>query len=100
VKDDVDCETIAHVIQAFAAQGTWSQAELARRTGIEPRRLCRVLLSLAESGMPLDKDEGGARASSPRVLARRHCCPHRGAHVDLSGCHRAPKTAGIRAARG
>jgi predicted DNA-binding transcriptional regulator YafY len=50
-------ETITRVIQAFAGQRTWQQAELARAVGIQPRRLRTLLLGLSESGMPLEKED-------------------------------------------
>jgi predicted DNA-binding transcriptional regulator YafY len=50
-------ETVTRVIQAFAGCRTWKQAELAKHVGIQARALRRLLLSLRESGMPLDKDE-------------------------------------------
>lgn len=50
-------ETITRVIQAFSAQGTWSQAELARKVGVGTPALKRVLANLEAAGMPLVKDE-------------------------------------------
>ena len=50
-------ETVTRVIQAFAGQRTWQQAELARHVGIQPRALRRLLNSLSESGMPLELQE-------------------------------------------
>lgn len=50
-------ETVTRVMQAFVAQRTWKQAELAREVGVQPRALRALLTSLAASGMPLDKEE-------------------------------------------
>jgi len=50
-------ETVTRVMQAFVAQRTWQQAELARHVEVQPRALRSLLTSLLQSGMPLDKDE-------------------------------------------
>lgn len=50
-------ETITRVIQAFAVQHTWAQAELARKVGVGTPALRRLLLNLERFGMPLEKDE-------------------------------------------
>jgi predicted DNA-binding transcriptional regulator YafY len=44
-------------VQAFVRERTWSQAELARATGVEPRRIRKVLEELERGGMPLERDE-------------------------------------------
>lgn len=50
-------ESVTKVMQAFAGLRTWRQADLARRVGLEPRALRKLLLSLWSSGMPLEKEE-------------------------------------------
>lgn len=50
-------ETVTRVIQAFAGNHTWKQAELARHVGVQPRALRTLLYSLAESGMPLEQQQ-------------------------------------------
>jgi predicted DNA-binding transcriptional regulator YafY len=50
-------ETVTRVMQAFVAQRTWQQAELARHVEVQPRALRSLLTSLLQSGMPLDKEE-------------------------------------------
>lgn len=50
-------ESITRVVQAFAGQRTWQQAELARHIGVQPRSLRQLLISLSDSGMPLEKEE-------------------------------------------
>lgn len=52
-----DFETVTRVIQAFAGQRTWCQAELARHIGIEARRLRKVLINLQSFGMPLERED-------------------------------------------
>jgi predicted DNA-binding transcriptional regulator YafY len=50
-------ETVTRVMQAFVAQRTWQQAELARHVEVQPRALRSLLTSLQQSGMPLDKED-------------------------------------------
>lgn len=50
-------QTVTQVIQAFSSRKTWSQADLARRAGVEPRRIRSILLELQEAGMPLVSDK-------------------------------------------
>lgn len=54
-------ETLTKVVQAFADQCDWRQAELARRVGVEPRRLRQLLTELTQAGMPLQRDEDGTQ---------------------------------------
>lgn len=50
-------QTVTKVIQAFAAQRTWSQAALARRVGVESRRIKDILTELQADGMPLQDEK-------------------------------------------
>lgn len=50
-------ETLTRVVQAFADEDTWKQADLARHVDVEPRRLRQVLNELSAAGMPLTRDE-------------------------------------------
>jgi len=48
---------LAAILLAFSKTPTWSQAELARRAGVEPRALRRHLDSLVLAGWPLEREE-------------------------------------------
>lgn len=48
--------TVAAVMQAFAEQNTWTQADLARRVGVGVPAVRKVLKQLQTDGMPLDDE--------------------------------------------
>src|SRR5205814_1411420 len=50
-------ESIVAIVQAFLAQRTWRQAELARHVGVQTPALRRRLNELARLGFPLTSDE-------------------------------------------
>lgn len=50
-------ETVTRVMQAFVAERTWKQVDLARHVEIGTPALRRLLTSLCEFGMPLVKAE-------------------------------------------
>lgn len=50
-------ETIAAVMQAFLAQRTWQQSQLADQLGLKVPALRKRLLELKETGMPLSREE-------------------------------------------
>lgn len=50
-------ETLIGLLCAFWKQRTWSQADLAREIGVNPRAVRRYLDELTTSGWPLERDE-------------------------------------------
>lgn len=50
-------ETIVAIVQAFLAQRTWQQAELARRVEVQVPTLRKRLLELSTEGFPLSSEE-------------------------------------------
>lgn len=50
-------ETVAKVLQAFLERRTWRQADLRRRVDVGPKRMRAILMSLVESGTPLQREE-------------------------------------------
>jgi len=45
-------ETLARIFQAFAEKRSWRQADLARKVGVEPKRIRTVMTDLAEADFP------------------------------------------------
>lgn len=50
-------ETLVGLLCAFWKQGTWTQADLAREVGVNPRAVRRCLDELTTAGWPLERDE-------------------------------------------
>jgi predicted transcriptional regulator len=50
-------ETVVEVVLAFHAQGTWSQAALARHVGLTTPSLRKLLTEMATSGLTLEREE-------------------------------------------
>jgi predicted DNA-binding transcriptional regulator YafY len=50
-------ETLVGLLCAFWRKKTWSQADLAREVGVNPRAVRRCLDELTTSGWPLERDE-------------------------------------------
>lgn len=50
-------ETLSVVLLAFLEQRTWQQAELARRAGVERKRIAQIMRDLEEAGLPLEREE-------------------------------------------
>lgn len=50
-------ETLAKILFAFVGKTTWSQSELAAHVGVQPRTVREHLNSLADAGVPLEREE-------------------------------------------
>jgi predicted DNA-binding transcriptional regulator YafY len=50
-------ETPLRLLAALLEQRTWTQAELARRVGVQPQTVKRCLEELADAHVPLERDE-------------------------------------------
>lgn len=50
-------ESVIRVFQAFLAQRTWRQPDLARRVSVTSHALRGILSDLVDSGVPLERDE-------------------------------------------
>ncbi len=60
-------ETLARIFQAFAEKRSWRQADLARKVGVEPKRIRTVMTDLAEADFPFhgNVDKNDASWSVP-----------------------------------
>lgn len=50
-------ETLAKILYAFVSKPTWTQSELAAHVGVQTRTIREHLTSLADAGVPLERDE-------------------------------------------